>query len=300
VTADRSTTPTVVVVGDALIDELHENGVVRRYVGGAALNVAVRLSSLGVRTKLVAMIGNDSDGSTIGRFLESHNVELIPTIGPHGTARSSSHRINGEPRYSFNAAALERRIRVGPRERAALADADLVALSCFPFDDLEQTGEVIDAVSRASERLVVDPNPRQALLHDRDAFVATLHSVAAQCRLVKVSEEDALLLENTTVNEFAARVIQDGAETVLATLGGEGAWVRSAAGMLAKEPIVSLPAPIVDTMGAGDATLASVLHSIVSKGFPADATEWHTVLSTAMLAAAETCRHEGALRHAAI
>jgi fructokinase len=208
--------------------------------------------------------------------------------------------VNGEPRYSFNDAALQRRIRVGGREEAALAEADLVVLSCFPFDDREQTREVIDAVPRSRDRLIVDPNPRLALLHDRDAFMTTLSSVAARCRLVKVSEEDAFLLDNSTVDELAERMIKSGAGAVLATLGSDGAWIANAGGRIAEEPIVSLPQPIIDTMGAGDATLSSVVNSIARDGFPSDAAQWHTVLSEAMLAAATTCRHEGALPQSAV
>ena len=50
---------TVVVVGDALIDELRDDHGVREFVGGAALNVAVGLAQLGVPATLVAKLGDD-------------------------------------------------------------------------------------------------------------------------------------------------------------------------------------------------------------------------------------------------
>ena len=46
----------VVVIGDALIDELRDDAGVKEFVGGAALNVAVGLSRLGVPTTLIAMV----------------------------------------------------------------------------------------------------------------------------------------------------------------------------------------------------------------------------------------------------
>ena len=55
-------TSRVVVVGDALIDELRDEAGVREFVGGAALNVAVGVSRLGVPASLIAMVGDDSAG----------------------------------------------------------------------------------------------------------------------------------------------------------------------------------------------------------------------------------------------
>ena len=65
----------VVVVGDALIDELRDNAGVREFVGGAALNVAVGLARLGVPTTLLAMVGDDSAGAHIRSYLVDFGVE---------------------------------------------------------------------------------------------------------------------------------------------------------------------------------------------------------------------------------
>ncbi|MFT2690644.1 PfkB family carbohydrate kinase [Clavibacter zhangzhiyongii] len=52
----------IVVVGDALIDLLREDGEEQAFVGGAALNVAVGLAILGHRVQLIAMVGDDEHG----------------------------------------------------------------------------------------------------------------------------------------------------------------------------------------------------------------------------------------------
>ncbi|MEI5604031.1 hypothetical protein, partial [Streptomyces brasiliscabiei] len=51
----------------------------------------------------------------------------------------STRSAGGEPEYVFNEAAQNRRVHYGDAERAALADAAMVVVSCFPFDDAEQT-----------------------------------------------------------------------------------------------------------------------------------------------------------------
>ncbi|HEY4268320.1 MAG TPA: PfkB family carbohydrate kinase [Galbitalea sp.] len=285
----------VVVIGDALIDEIHRDGAVNEYVGGAALNVAVGLATLGVKTSLIAMVGDDEDGTTIRRFLDNHGVRLIATTGPLGSSRGVSDRRDGEPFYVFNAAAQARRIRFGRAEREALDAATLVVVSCFPFDDVEQSDDLIAAVTDSSARLVIDPNPRESMMHDADRFRETFDRLAPRSLLVKVGDDDAALLYGYSVGELSSRLLAEATPAVLSTAGKHGASVATMTGNAVSQPIATLPGPIIDTMGAGDATLASVIQSILVDGFPTDAARWHDVLERAMLIAAATCRHEGAL-----
>jgi fructokinase len=285
----------VVVIGDALIDEIHRDGPVETFVGGAALNVAVGLSVLGIPTTLLAMVGDDDAGERIRAFLAEHGVALVATIGPNGSSRAVSDRVNGEPVYIFNDAARARRINFGPIEREALDAAPFVVVSSFPFDDPEQSAELIAAVRDPTARLVIDPNPRAGMLHDRDAFRDSFDRIAPETLLVKVGDEDAALLYDSNVGQLTARLLVLGTPTVLATAGANGASVEGRDGTVVSEPIADLAGPIVDSMGAGDATLASVIQSILANGFPAGSSAWHTVLERAMRVAAATCRSEGAL-----
>lgn len=281
-----------VVVGDALIDELRDGAGVREFVGGAALNVAVGLARLGIPATLVAMVGDDEPGARIRQYLSDFGVELIATEGPHGTARAVSERsAGGEPTYAFNTAAWERRIRFGDAERAAFADAEIVVVSCFRFDDAEQTDEMLEAV--AGRPLAIDPNPRTGMLHDGDAFVRGFEKAAAAASLVKVGEDDATMLYSEPLDTLRTRLIDLGAGAVLATYGPGGAAI-DAAGETVTAPIADLPGRIVDTMGAGDAAFAATISGMLSTT-PSTREEWAAVLDQAMDAAAATCRFEGAL-----
>jgi len=263
---------TVVVVGDALIDELRDDHGVREFVGGAALNVAVGLSRLGVPTTLIAMLGDDEPASRVRRYLADYGVALIATPSLLGTARAVSTRTGGgEPTYVFNEASQRRRIRFGETERAAMADADLVVVSCVALDDAEQATELADAISAAGAPLALDPNPRAGMMHDKDAFVRGFEALAAGAALVKVGEDDAALLYGTSLDALRARLIDLGAGAVLATEGAAGA-----------------------TIEAGDAAFAATVAALVD-GAPVDADGWEAVLQSAMDAAAATCRFEGAL-----
>lgn len=284
----------VVVIGDALIDELRDGAGVREFVGGAALNVAVGLTRLGVPTTLIAMVGDDEAGSRIRAYLDDYGVELLATPSPLGSSRAVSTRSrSGEPEYVFNDAAQQRRIRFGEAERAAIADAAMVVVSCFPFDDAEQTAELADAVAAASVALVIDPNPRAGMLRDREEFVLGFERLAAGAVLVKVGEDDARLLYRESVDLLRPRIADLGAGAVLATYGAQGAAV-DAGDVSVTRPVSQLPGRIVDTMGAGDAVLSATV-ALLRDGMPVDADEWGAVLGRAMDVAAATCRFEGAL-----
>jgi len=285
---------TVVVVGDALIDELRDDNGVREFVGGAALNVAVGLTRLGVPATLVAMLGDDEAASRVRRYLADFGVGLLATPSLLGTARAVSTRSGGgEPVYEFNEASQQRRIRFADAEREAFADADLVVVSCFAFDDAEQAAELADAIAGAGASVAVDPNPRTGMMHDRAEFVRGFERLAAEAALVKVGEDDAALLYDDRLDVLRARLVDLGARAVLATEGAAGATIE-AGDIVVTRPIASLPGRIVDTMGAGDAAFAATIAALVA-GTPADAEHWEAVLQSAMDAAAATCRFEGAL-----
>ncbi len=286
------------VVGDALIDEMRDDLGVREFVGGAALNVAVGVARLGIPTTLIAMVGDDDAGARIRAYLADFDVELLATPSPLGTSRAVSERAGGaEPVYVFNAAAQARRIRFGDVERAAIADAPMTVVSCFPFDDAAQAAEFATAVHGSSTRLVIDPNPRTGMMRDLAEFVAGFEDLAPRASLVKIGDDDAHLMFGESLDDSAERMRELGVPIVLGTRGADGAFVRAVA--LGDDelvaPIADLPGRVVDTMGAGDATLSAVVARLAQDGEPRDAEGWRGVLDEAMLIAATTCRFEGAL-----
>ena len=280
------------MIGDALIDEIRDRAGVRELVGGAALNVAVGLRRLGVPATLIAMVGEDEAGAHIREYLSDHGVRLIASAAPLGSSRAIVQRgADGEPQYVFNEAAQRRSIRYSDDARQAIADAGLVAISCFPFDVPAEVEALIDALAEA--RVAVDPNPRTGMLSDLDEFVRGFERLAASAALVKVGADDAAILYNGDLDALRARLRDLGAAAVLATAGPDGATIEAHAGVVSA-PIAELPGAVIDTVGAGDATLAAVSEGLVSAA-PQELEEWRALLLRAMDVAAATCRAEGGL-----
>ncbi|OAN35208.1 PfkB family carbohydrate kinase [Microbacterium sp. H83] len=290
--ADHSRAPEAVVIGDALIDEIRDAGGVRELVGGAALNVAVGLRRLGVPTTLIAMVGDDEAGAHIREYLADHDVRLIDSVAPHGSSRAIVQRgSDGEPVYLFNEAAQRRSIRYSGEAVDAIRTAGLVAVSCFPFDVPAEVDALIEALGET--RLALDPNPRSGMLSDREEFVRGFERVADRASIVKVGADDAALLYDGDLDALRARLRSLGVAAVLATAGAAGATLESDAGVVTA-PISALPGRVVDTVGAGDATLAAVAAGLAVSD-PEDAASWQQLLDRAMDVAAATCRAEGGL-----
>ncbi|UJP08951.1 PfkB family carbohydrate kinase [Microbacterium sp. KUDC0406] len=289
---EQETARGAVVIGDALIDEIRDDRGVRELVGGAALNVAVGLRRLGVPVTLIAMVGADEPGAHIREYLADHGVALVESPSALGSSRAVVSRApNGEPEYVFNEAAQRRSIRYDDAARRAIADAGIVAVSCFPFDVPAETDALVDALGEAP--LAIDPNPRAGMLTDRDEFVRGFERLAARASLVKVGADDAALLYDGDLEALRERLRAAGATAVLATAGADGAVLDTDAGVVTA-PITTLPGRIVDTVGAGDATLAAVAAGLV-EGAPSSDAGWQALLDRAMLIAAATCRAEGGL-----
>ncbi|MBB2976659.1 fructokinase [Microbacterium endophyticum] len=284
----------VVIIGDARIEEIRDDLGAREFVGGAALNVAVGLARLGFPTSLIAMVGDDSDGDHIRSYLDDYGVRLIATTGRHGTVRVASVRSPGhEPTREFNRAAKHRGIQFGAVEAHAVATAAQTIVSCFPFDDAAQTRALAKALEGAEGHVCIDPNPKGGVLRDRAEFISGFESVIANASLVKLDDDDAAVLYGASIAELRARLVRMGVDAVMTTSGTAGAIV-GAGGTVVSAPISKMPGLIIDTVGAGDAALSSVIASLLSHS-PQDASQWQEVLVTAMDVAAATCRFEGPL-----
>jgi len=295
----------VAVLGDALIDEIRTDDGSTDHVGGAGLNVAVGLSRLGVPTTLLASIGDDADGRSIRGFLDEHGVELVATTNPLGTGRAVSLRVDGEPSYVFTDAAVARGLDFSPEQLAVLGAAPVVAVSSYPFDDAALTDRLLRVVGTDPVRLVVDPNPRPGFLPGGAAqiadFAAGFTRVAASTLLVKVGDDDAELVAGHSLDDWQEALLAAGTGGVLATRGSAGASLVLAASAGTSENAVftreisSADGDVVDTMGAGDATFASIVASLLAERRAPGSVDWSAALERAMDVAAATVRAPGAL-----
>ncbi|WP_119389611.1 PfkB family carbohydrate kinase [Taklimakanibacter lacteus] len=285
--------PTVLSIGDGIIDavELAPDRI-EYHPGGAALNLAVGLARLGLSSQLVTRFGADRHGFLIERHLREAGVEIFNAPNVDFTGVAFSRRINGEPVYEFNPVMFRRRIAFSDAVIAAMRAAAAVAVNSFPFDDASQTDILVAALGQAKGLTVVDPNPRPLLIANMASYREGAEKAMATAGLVKLSDEDIGLFYGDRKTAIE-RLFDLGVETLILTHGKEGASLHTRSGATLSVPIARTEKPVIDTMGAGDATLATVIAFIIREGMPQNAGSWRTCLEEAMQIAAATCAHPG-------
>ncbi|MFC0680503.1 carbohydrate kinase [Lysobacter korlensis] len=284
--------PSVLVVGEALVDIVRAPDGDREFPGGSPLNVAFGLARLGIATTLQTRIGRDAHGERVRGHLGSAGVALWP--GSEDAPRTSTAvaRIgaDGTASYEFDIRWDVEPIAVPPVFSAVHAG------SIAAFLEPGATAVRRTLAGAAGSALVTfDPNIRPALVGARQSALAAFEETVGLAGVVKLSDEDAeWLYPGSDVDDVLARVLDLGADLAVCTLGAAGARLRTRA------HAVNVPAvrvPVADTIGAGDSFMSCLLAELLQRDDPPrelDSAALSAVGAMAVRAAAITVGRPGA------
>ncbi|XHO06778.1 Fructokinase (plasmid) [Ralstonia syzygii] len=147
--------------------------------------------------------------------------------------------------------------------------------------------DIATAAHAAGKRIAFDPNYRDAMA--RSDYRPTLRRMAELASYIKVSDEDlrGLFPELDEVSALAQLRAWAPAAAILVTRGGAGMTLFTTEGTLFQP---ALPTPVVDTVGAGDASIGGWLASLLTR--PDATLASHLQFSAA--SAATVCARQGA------
>lgn len=277
------------IIGEALIDIVETDADDRELVGGSPANVAVGLARQGHDARLHTRIGRDERGERIAAHVTGSGAELTEaswTPASTSTARATLQP-DGSARYVFD---IDWSIEPLEIDGASLVHTGSIALFLEPGGTA-----VVETLRAASGRALVtlDPNVRPALVGEHAVALARFEESAATADLVKLSDEDAEWLYPGQSAETVLRAVADlGPRIVVMTRGGEGAVGIGPGGIAAVD---ALSVDVVDTIGAGDAYMASLVASALEEPelFTSDAV-FQSALRRAAVAAGLTVARAGA------
>jgi fructokinase len=257
--------PSFVSAGEALTDLLRTGpSSWNSQPGGSTWNVARVMARLGVPSAFAGAVSSD----VFGRALAAANAEagldprFLQLVG-RSPLLAVVHELN-PPSYFFigdDSADLHfdaARLPSCWQQYAQWVHFGGISLAREPL-----AGKLValaEELKRHGVRISYDPNFR-ALMDER--YDATLRRMAMLADVIKVSDEDlrglfrsddveAALASLRKMNP-AARVLYTHGEHGAQLLDGEGAWHASA-----------LPVRVVDTVGAGDASIGALLYSFMT------------------------------------
>lgn len=284
----------IVSCGEALVDLVPDP-----VPGGGPMNVAIAAARLDVPAAFVGRISTDEYGQMIWSHLEANDVDLRATQrSDEPTSRAIVEHVP-ELRFRFegdntadtnlDAVALD---RLGPTPHIVHGGT----LALFRGT----TAETLAAFVESYDGIVsLDPNVRPQIIDDRGRWDGFHQRWLSNAALYKASDEDIdWIWPGRDPDSIADELIDGGVTVALFTKGADGAVIYTADG--------SVEAPgrkvdVVDTVGAGDTFIASILASL----WDAEITDrsslayvnldfWHEVGARAVGAAALTCSRAGA------
>lgn len=303
-------TTSVLCIGELLIDffcrevdiDLSEGITFEKQAGGAPANVCATIAKLGGRASFCGKVGDDSFGRFLKTTLEEAGVNTtflvkdkqIPT-----TLAFVSRLTGGERDFLFHRGADEQLQRSDIDERALIQYrmvhfGSATALLTNPFYETYEAW--FDAFQQQGAFLSFDPNYRLDLWKGRtDEFIEKCQPFLRQAHLVKMSEEELLLLTNAeTVLEGAAKLHELGVKWLTVTCGSAGTYISI--GDEAQQ-IPSIHVDSIDSTGAGDAFIGAVLVKLAQLEQPNNLTftEFKEIVTFANIVGALVCTKIGAI-----
>ncbi|MEO6149120.1 MAG: carbohydrate kinase [Mucilaginibacter sp.] len=236
--------------------------------GGAPMNVAQHLAQQGLEVSLVSRTGDDSAGKKLVEFLKKADLygkymqrdDELPTCEVTVTLDENNQATYTIPQpVSWDNIKVESGLKKHARKAAAIVFGSLACRSKKSRNTLQT---LLDETSALK---VFDVNLR-APHYD----LGTIEILAAKANIVKMNEEEAALLIGGTheqlkdnIEEFQKKYH---AKTIVVTRGDKGAMVWH------DEKFYEHPGfevAVVDTVGAGDAFLATFINGLL-KNKPID------------------------------
>lgn len=301
-------TKTILCCGEALIDfvpvALREEGSgYRPCPGGSPYNVARALGRLDVPTGFLGGISRDFFGDLLVEGLEESGVATRWVERRAAPSTLGFVSLDAaEPQYAFfDADAADRAWTGLPDERA------LEGVGCLHFGSISLIREPAAGAyetlllrEAGGGRLVtVDPNIRPSLVADERAYRERIERILAVADIVKISAADLEWLHpGLDPADAAERWLAQRAALVAVTSGERGAVGYVRGGRLAVDTV---PARVVDTVGAGDSFMAGLLAGLHDQDLldrarleAADEAALRAALHLAQRAASATCERRGA------
>ncbi|MGL4663261.1 MAG: carbohydrate kinase family protein [Culicoidibacterales bacterium] len=293
-------------IGELLIDfiseqqnvTLEEATTFSKKAGGAPANVTVAARNLGVPTYFLGQVGQDAFGRFLVDTLKQQQVDTsYIRVAGNTTLAFVSLASDGERSFEFFRGSDG---EYTLHEEIQLTRSDVVhfgsATALLPGELKTSYYRLLDMAIQKNSFISFDPNYRDLLVEDLEGFRQDCYHFMKHAHLVKLSDEEALLLTQTTSLEEALEVLRGKTEALITI-------TRGALGTMAVynndvKMIPSIKVDVVDTTGAGDCFIGTLLGGIAQleevHQFPKLVTR-DEMIKYANIAAALTCTKYGAI-----
>lgn len=243
--------------------------------GGAPANLLTVASHMGYRTAFIGKVGKDMHGAFLKKTLEKEEIDteaVVEDTDYFTTLAFVAIDENGERQFSFaRKPGADTQLEKKDLDEELLKNCRIFHFGSLSLTDEPARGATIEAVRIAKEAgalISYDPNYRASLWKDTETAVAAMKSVVPLADVMKVSDEESLLITGAKSYEEAAdALLALGLKLVAVTLGEDGVLVATRDG---KERVAGFKTDAVDTTGAGDSFWGGFLSRFLSLDKPVE------------------------------
>ncbi|PSJ81375.1 carbohydrate kinase family protein [Neisseria iguanae] len=243
-----------------------------KVLGGAPLNVVVRLKALGVDASIISCRGDDEAGEELlHQILSKHvNTDLVQICSDQATSLVKvSLDKSGSASYEIVYPCAWDRIQMKPEALQRVAESD-----AFIFGSLAARDEVsrttLEQLLEQAKFKIFDVNLRKPH-YDTDRLLATMKKVD----MVKLNDDELYELAGvygSPYHSIEQNIVYlaklTGVEILVVTLGSHGAALYRD-GQLYRHS--GFRVKVADTVGSGDSFLAGLTYKLLNNADPQEA-----------------------------
>ena len=248
--------------------------------GGSGANSMIGIAQLGGRTAFSGKIGRDEHGKIYREKLEDLGVSARLGEGD-GSTGSSLILVSDDGCRTMNTyLGMGQELQVPDIDPEVIKVSKYLYLTGYLWDTESQKKSVLSALDEAKRvetKVALSLSDPFCVKRHKEDFKSLLQGYAS---MVFCNQEEAFTLLETDVTQEAVDIMSKWTETVVLTLGANGAIISHLGQTYYIDPF---PIRVEDTTGAGDAFAAGFLFGMTHEFSPLDSGRIGAVLAGAVI-----------------
>ena len=248
--------------------------------GGSGANSMIGIAQLGGRTAFSGKIGRDEHGKIYREKLEDLGVSARLGEGD-GSTGSSLILVSDDGCRTMNTyLGMGQELQVPDIDAEVIKVSKYLYLTGYLWDTESQKKAVraaLDEAKRVETKVALSLSDPFCVKRHKEDFKSLLQGYAS---MVFCNQEEAFTLLQTDVTQEAVNIMSKWTETLVLTLGANGAIISHLGQTYYIDPF---PIRVEDTTGAGDAFAAGFLFGMTHEISPLDSGRIGAVLAGAVI-----------------